>query len=62
MMGTRKKPSLLRTTPAQRKAILKRYMLFKYEIEDWHAIADVACDLRELESKYPWLKKAHQPG
>lgn len=53
---------LLSTTPATRKAILIKYMLVKIEIEDWHGVADVANDIRELESQHPNLKSSKQPG
>lgn len=51
-----------KTTPAQKKAILVDYMLLKMELQDWHGVADVACDIRELEARWPFLKAAHQPG
>lgn len=32
-----------------RKDILIKYLLMKVEVEDWHAVADAAMDLREIE-------------
>ena len=31
--------------------ILIKYLLMKVEVEDWHAVADAAMDLRELDAK-----------
>lgn len=31
--------------------ILVEYLLAKVEIRDWHAVADAAMDLRELEAR-----------
>ncbi len=50
------------TKPEHKKEILVTYMLLKVELEDWHGVADVANDIRELEARYPHLKAAHQPG
>lgn len=50
------------TTPDRKKEILVTYMLLKVELQDWHGVADVANDIRELEARYPELKKEHQPG
>lgn len=50
------------TTPAQKKEILITYLMLKVELQDWHGVADVAVDIRELEARYPELKTAHQPG
>lgn len=49
-------------SPAQQKAVLVTYMLLKVRLEDWHGVADVANDIRELEARYPTLKASHQPG
>lgn len=50
------------TSPENKKEVLITYMLLKVELQDWHGVADVANDIRELEAKYPSLKAAHQPG
>jgi len=50
------------TTPERKKQILVTYMLLKIELEDWHGVADVSNDIRELEARFPQLKAAHQPG
>ena len=34
------------------KAILKEYLQVMIALEDWHGVADVAMDLRELEAKH----------
>lgn len=34
------------------KAILLEYLKVKIALEDWHGVADVAMDLRELEASY----------
>lgn len=49
-------------TPEEQKATLIDYMLLKVQIQDWHGVADVANDIRELEARNPNLKTAHQPG
>lgn len=33
------------------KTILKEYLQVMIALEDWHGVADVAMDLRELEAK-----------
>jgi len=50
------------TSPQKKKDVLVAYMLLKVELEDWHGVADVANDIRELEARYPNLKSGHQPG
>jgi hypothetical protein len=50
------------TSPDRKKEILVQYMLLKVELEDWHGVADVANDIRELEARFPHLKAGHQPG
>lgn len=32
-----------------RREVLINYLIMKTEAEDWHAVADVAMDLRELD-------------
>ena len=34
------------------KTILKEYLQVMIALEDWHGVADVAMDLRELEAKH----------
>ena len=34
------------------KEILKEYLQVMVALEDWHGVADVAMDLRELEARY----------
>ena len=34
------------------KEILKEYLQVMIVLEDWHGVADVAMDLRELEAKH----------
>jgi hypothetical protein len=34
------------------KEILKEYLQVMIALEDWHGVADVAMDLRELEAKH----------
>lgn len=45
------------TPPDRKKKILITYMLLKVETEDWHVVADVANDIRELEAQYPNLRQ-----
>lgn len=39
--------------PHQQREALLAYLRMKVEQEDWHGVADAACDLRELEARYP---------
>jgi len=39
------------------KTILKEYLQVMIALEDWHGVADVAMDLRELEAKHSKDKK-----
>ena len=55
-------PLTMETTSEKKKQILITYMLLKIELEDWHGVADVANDIRELEARFPHLKATHQPG
>lgn len=32
------------------------YLRSKTDVEDWHAVADAACDLREIDAKLEMLK------
>ena len=34
------------------KKVLKDYLQVMVALEDWHGVADVAMDLRELEAKH----------
>jgi hypothetical protein len=34
------------------KEILKEYLQVMVALEDWHGVADVAMDLRELEARH----------
>lgn len=34
------------------KAVLLEYMQVMIALQDWHGVADVAMDLRELEAKH----------
>lgn len=38
--------------PKEQKRILLEYMQVKIALGDWHAVADVAMDLRELEARF----------
>jgi hypothetical protein len=38
--------------PKQQKKILLEYMQVKIAAQDWHGVADVAMDLRELEARH----------
>ena len=38
------------------KAILLEYLQVMIALQDWHGVADVAMDLRELEAKYKGTK------
>lgn len=49
-------------TPEQQRSILVEYMQLKMYLHDWHGIADVANDIRELEARFPELKSDRQPG
>jgi hypothetical protein len=42
---------------AQHTALVA-YLLSKVSAEDWHAVADAACDLREIDAK---LSVIHAP-
>ena len=33
------------------RAVLVAYLISKTHVEDWHAVADAACDLREIDAK-----------
>jgi len=35
---------------AKRRRGLIKYLKLKIDMEDWHGVADAACDLRELEA------------
>lgn len=39
---------------------MKSYLLLKYEISDWHGVADAAMDIREIEAKLSILKAIKQ--
>lgn len=39
----------------QRKAAIRRDLLFKVEVEDYHGVADCAMDLREIEAQLEML-------
>lgn len=47
-------------TYEQKKEIMKTYLLLKFEIEDWHGVADAAMDIRELESEHKSETNGHQ--
>lgn len=40
----------------ERRSTLVDYLIMKAESEDWHAVADAACDLRELDAKISVLE------
>ena len=42
----------------EQKATLTTYLLSKVRAEDWHAVADAAMDLREVEAKIDVLATA----
>ena len=44
-------------TPQQQKEILIQYIQVRLIVEDWHGVSDACNDLRELEARYPELKK-----
>ena len=35
---------------------MKSYLLLKFEVADWHGVADAAMDIREIEAKLTILK------
>jgi hypothetical protein len=35
---------------------MKSYLLLKFEVSDWHGVADAAMDIREIEAKLSVLK------
>lgn len=37
-------------TYQERRRILIEYLKMKTECEDWHGVADAACDLREMDA------------
>lgn len=37
-------------THEEKRRILIEYLRMKAESEDWHGVADAACDLRELDA------------
>jgi hypothetical protein len=39
---------------------MKSYLLLKYEVSDWHGVADAAMDIREIEAKLSILKQFNQ--
>jgi hypothetical protein len=39
------------TALVEQKAELVAYLLMKVRAADWHAVADAACDLREIDAK-----------
>lgn len=41
---------------AHERDVLEKYLEAKIYARDWHAIADVACDIRELEAQIKLLK------
>jgi len=38
------------------KQQMKEYLRLKFEVEDWHGVADAAMDLREIEAEIKILK------
>ena len=36
---------------------MKSYLLLKFEVGDWHGVADAAMDIREIEAKLNILKQ-----
>jgi len=36
---------------------LTEYLIMKVRVKDWHAVADAAMDIRELEAKIKILKE-----
>lgn len=36
---------------------MKSYLLLKFEVADWHGVADAAMDIREIEAKLNILKQ-----
>jgi len=43
-------------SPEEQLAMYLRYLQVKIQERDWHAVADAAMDLRELEAAHPELK------
>lgn len=42
-------------TPEEQWRVYHEYLKMKVFEMDWHGVMDAACDLRELEAKYPSL-------
>ncbi len=36
---------------------MKSYLLLKFEVADWHGVADAAMDIREIEANLSILKQ-----
>lgn len=41
----------------EQKRALIAYLISKVKAEDWHAVADAAMDLREVEALLKWLRE-----
>lgn len=48
----------------EKRSTLIAYLRLKVEEEDWHGVADAACDLREVEvaRRFPPLTNEVQPA
>lgn len=44
-------------SPSKRYEMYKKYLLMKFEEEDWHGVADAAMDIRDLISRHPGVIK-----
>lgn len=42
------------------REVIVTYLLAKQQAEDWHAVADAAMDLRELDAKLSILQSLHK--
>lgn len=45
-------------TLTNQRGNLVRYMRDKMDAEDWHGVADAACDLREIDRELAVLRRA----
>lgn len=50
--------STTRVSLLKQREVLITYLEMKTEVEDWHAVSDAACDLRELDVRLKILDES----
>lgn len=49
-------------TPEERHDVMVAYLRCRLDEWDWHGVQDAASDLRELEARWPKLRKVREHG